>query len=54
VEELAEIRSQGIGVVVQTVDLGPRTTARRPVEPPRVYSGRPRKERRDRAVAALN
>ena len=52
-DELAAIRNQEIGFVFQTFNLLPRTTALHQVELPLVYSGLPRKERRDRAVAAL-
>ena len=53
-DELAAIRNQEIGFVFQTFNLLPRTTAIHQVELPLVYSGLARKERRDRAVAALN
>ena len=53
-DELAAIRNQEIGFVFQTFNLLPRTTALHQVELPLVYSGLPRKDRRDRAVAALN
>ncbi len=52
-DELAAIRNQEIGFVFQTFNLLPRTNALHQVELPLVYSGLPRKERRDRAVAAL-
>ncbi len=52
-DELAAIRNQEIGFVFQTFNLLPRTTAIQQVELPLVYSGLPRKERRERAIKAL-
>jgi putative ABC transport system ATP-binding protein len=52
-DELAQIRNQEIGFVFQTFNLLPRTTALQQVELPLVYSGVPKKDRRDRAVRAL-
>ncbi len=52
-DELAAIRNQEIGFVFQTFNLLPRTTALQQVELPLVYSGLPRRERRERAVKAL-
>src|SRR5499427_466631 len=53
-DELAAIRNQEIGFVFQTFNLLPRTTALQQVELPLVYSGLPRKERRERALKALD
>ncbi len=52
-DELAAIRNQEIGFVFQTFNLLPRTTALQQVELPLVYSGLPRKERKERAIKAL-
>src|ERR1700737_4513809 len=52
-DELAAIRNQEIGFVFQTFNLLPRTSALQQVELPLVYSGLPRRERRERAVQAL-
>jgi len=52
-DELAQIRNQEIGFVFQTFNLLPRTTALQQVELPLVYSGVPKKDRRERAVRAL-
>jgi putative ABC transport system ATP-binding protein len=52
-DELAAIRNQEIGFVFQTFNLLPRTNALHQVELPLVYSGLPRKERRERAIKAL-
>jgi putative ABC transport system ATP-binding protein len=52
-DELAAIRNQEIGFVFQTFNLLPRTTALQQVELPLVYSGLSRRDRRDRAVRAL-
>jgi putative ABC transport system ATP-binding protein len=52
-DELAAIRNQEIGFVFQTFNLLPRTTALQQVELPLVYSGLSRKERRERAIKAL-
>ena len=51
--ELAAIRNKEIGFVFQTFNLLARTDALHNVELPLIYSGVPRKERRDRAQRAL-
>jgi putative ABC transport system ATP-binding protein len=53
-DELAAIRNQEIGFVFQTFNLLPRTSAIQQVELPLVYGGVPRRDRRERAVRALN
>jgi putative ABC transport system ATP-binding protein len=52
-DELAAVRNQEIGFVFQTFNLLPRTNALQQVELPLVYSGLSRKDRRERAVRAL-
>ena len=52
-DELAAIRNQEIGFVFQTFNLLPRTSALLQVELPLVYSGLSRRDRRERAVKAL-
>jgi putative ABC transport system ATP-binding protein len=52
-EALAAIRNQEIGFVFQTFNLLPRTSALENVELPLVYSGMGRRERRERALEAL-
>jgi putative ABC transport system ATP-binding protein len=52
-DELAAIRNQEIGFVFQTFNLLPRTTALQQVELPLVYSGLSRRDRRERAVRAI-
>lgn len=51
--QLAEIRNKKIGFVFQSFNLLPRTTALHNVELPMIYSGVSRKERRRRAIEAL-
>ena len=51
--ELAVLRNETIGFVFQSFQLLPRTTATDNVSLPLVYRGTPRRERRDRAVEAL-
>ena len=52
-DQLADLRNQEIGFVFQTFQLLARSTALANVELPLVYRGIPRKERREKAVAAL-
>ena len=51
--ELASIRNRKIGFVFQFFNLLPKLSVLRNVELPMIYSGIPGKERRDRAMAAL-
>lgn len=52
-DRLAEVRNSTIGFVFQTFNLLPRLNALENVEVPLVYSGVPRAERRERAMAML-
>jgi putative ABC transport system ATP-binding protein len=51
--ELAVIRNQKIGFVFQSFNLLPRTSAVANVELPMIYNGISRRERKERAMAAL-
>jgi putative ABC transport system ATP-binding protein len=51
--KLAHIRNQAIGFVFQTFNLLPNATALQNVEVPLIYAGVRRKERQQRATAAL-
>ena len=52
-DELARIRNREIGFVFQTFNLLARTNALAQVELPLIYSGVPKRERKERADAAL-
>ncbi len=52
-DQLAKVRNREIGFVFQTFNLLARTNALAQVELPLIYAGLPRKERRDRAVRAI-
>ncbi len=52
-DALARVRNREIGFVFQTFNLLARTNALAQVELPLIYAGLPRKERRERAVKAL-
>jgi putative ABC transport system ATP-binding protein len=52
--ELSYIRNRQIGLVFQSFNLIPRTTVLRNVELPLVYARVPRRERRQRALAAID
>jgi putative ABC transport system ATP-binding protein len=51
---LADLRNRSIGFVFQSFNLIPRTSAARNVELPLVYAGVGRRERRSRALEALD
>jgi putative ABC transport system ATP-binding protein len=51
--ELAEVRNRRIGFVFQTFNLLPRMNSLRNVELPLIYGSVSKRERRDRAMAAL-
>ncbi len=51
--DLARIRNEKIGFVFQFFNLLPKLNVLQNVELPLIYSGRPGRERRDRALAAL-
>ncbi len=52
--ELAAVRNREIGFVFQTFNLLPRATALHNVELPLIYAGVGRRERRERAMGALD
>lgn len=53
-DQLAELRNEKIGFVFQNFNLLPKTTALENVELPMLYAGIPARERRRRAVEALD
>jgi putative ABC transport system ATP-binding protein len=52
-DQLAKVRNREIGFVFQTFNLLARTNALAQVELPLIYAGLPRKERRERAMRAI-
>jgi putative ABC transport system ATP-binding protein len=52
--ELAEVRAREIGFVFQSFNLLPRTTVMRNVSLPMIYSHTPDRERRSKAIAAMD
>jgi putative ABC transport system ATP-binding protein len=52
-DELADVRNLEIGFVFQSFQLLPRASALENVELPLIYRGIPKKDRRDRAIDAL-
>jgi len=52
-DDLADLRNRKIGFVFQAFNLVPRTSALANVELPLAYAGLGRRERRERAIAAL-
>ena len=52
-DELADVRNLEIGFIFQSFQLLPRASALENVELPLIYRGIPKKERRERAVEAL-
>jgi len=52
-DQLADLRSRRLGFVFQSYNLLSRTSALENVELPMVYAGIPERERRERALAAL-
>lgn len=52
-DDLARLRNREIGFVFQSFNLLPRTSALENVETPLIYAGVPKRERRERALEAL-